>query len=426
MYMSFGLRNAAQTFQRFIDEVLHGLTQCYAYIDDILAASENEEQHEKHLEQLFTRLKKYGMRINPAKCVLGKERIKFLGYEVSATGTQPLSTKVEVIKNFRKPATIKQLRQFLGMINFYRRFIPGAAREQAILNDMLRGPKIKSKTKIDWSTEQELAFKECKDSLGRATELAHSNPKAELILTTNASDTAIGAVIEQIEQKGAQPLAFLSKKINPAQQKYSPYDRELLAIYVAIKHYRHLLEGRQFAVYTDHKPLVYAFNKNQLQSSLRQARHLEFISQFTTDIRHVKGKNNVVANALSRTEEIHRAINIEELAKMQDEELREIMRNKQLGIKLKKIPIPGTDKQILCDTDTGKPRPYVTQRFRRQIFTTIHGLAHPGIRATVKLITARYIWRDIKSNCAKTGHGHAYSAKERRSVDTTNHQQETS
>jgi len=255
--------------KRFIDEVFHGLTQCYAYIDDILVASEDEEQHEKHLEHLFTRLKEYGVRINPAKCVLGKEKIKFLEYEVTATGTQPLPAKVEVIKNFRKPATIKQLRQFPRMINFYRRFIPEAAKEQAILNDMLRKPKIKSKAQIDWTKEQELAFKECKDSLGRATELAHPDPKAELILITDASEAAIGTVIEQIGRKGAQPLAFLSKKLRPAQQKYSLYDRELLAIYVVIKYYRHLLEGRQFAVYTDHKPLIYAFNKNQLQSSPR-------------------------------------------------------------------------------------------------------------------------------------------------------------
>jgi len=92
-YMSFGLRNAAQTFQRFIDEVLHGLTQCYAYIDNILVASENEEKYERHLEQLFNRLKEYGVKINPAKCVLRKNKIKFLGYEVSATGTQPLPAK---------------------------------------------------------------------------------------------------------------------------------------------------------------------------------------------------------------------------------------------------------------------------------------------------------------------------------------------
>jgi len=278
LYMPFGLRNAAQTFQRLIDEVLRGLPFCYAYIDDILIASGNEEEHQEHLKQLFSRLNEYGIKINPAKCVLGEKTIKFLGYEVSNTGTKPLPQKVETIQNFRKPQTVKQLRQFLGMINFYRRFIPGAAKDQATLNDMLKGPKTKEKKEIKWTKEQETAFEHCKNSLSRATELAHPDPAAELILTTDASDVAMGAVIEQRKKEDIQPLAFLSKKLREAQRKYSPYDRELLAIYTAIKHFRHMLEGRHFTVYTDHKPLIYAFDKNQLQSSPRQARHLEFMS----------------------------------------------------------------------------------------------------------------------------------------------------
>jgi len=110
-----------------------------------------------------------------------------------------------------------------------------------------------------------------------------------------------------------------------------------------------------------------------------------------------------VADALSRIKEVNQAINIEALAEAQkgDEELQEILRDKQLGIKLKKIPIPGSDKQIICDTTTGKSRPYVTQQFRRQVFTILHGLAHLGIRTTVKLITEKYVWKNIKSDCTK-------------------------
>jgi len=136
------------------------------------------------------------------------------------------------------------------MINFYRRFIPGAAEEQAMLNEMLKGSKIRSQAQIRWTKEQEKAFEQCKESLGRATELAHPDQTAELILTADASDTAVGAVIEQVGREGERPLAFLSKKLRPAQQKYSPYDRELLAIYIAIRHFKHLLEGRHFAVWT--------------------------------------------------------------------------------------------------------------------------------------------------------------------------------
>jgi len=403
VYMPFGLRNAAQTFQRHIDEVIRGLSYCYAYIDDILIASENEDEHREHLRQLFSRLEKYGIKVNPTKCVLGKKTIKFLGYEVSETGTRPLPQKVEAIRNLKKPQTVKQLRQFLGMINFYRRFIPGAAQDQATLNEMTKGNKTKGRKEIQWTEEQETAFRNCKESLSRATELAHPDPAAELLLTTDASDVAIGAVIEQRSEKGVQPLAFLSKKLKDAQKKYSPYDRELLAIYTAVRHFRHMLEGRHFTIYTDHKPLIYAFNKDQLQSSPRQTRHLEFISQFSTDIRYITGKTNVVADTLSRVEEINAAINMEQLAKAQeqDEELQQILKNTETGLKMKKIPIPGTKAEIYCDTKTKIPRPYVTQAYRKQAFASLHGLAHAGIKATVKLVTERYIWPSIRNDCKR-------------------------
>jgi len=159
-----------------------------------------------------------------------------------------------------------------------------------------------------------------------------------------------------------------------------------------------MLEERKFTVYTDHKPLVYAFNK--AQSSPRQTRHLEFISQFTTDIRYMTGKENVVADALSRhIESINQAIDIETLAVAQekDEELQQIVKQKQLEIKLQKVPIPESDKQVYCDVSREKPRPYLTQPFRRQVFLSLHGLAHPGVKATVKLLTEKYTWKNIKS-----------------------------
>jgi hypothetical protein len=123
-FMTFGLRNAAQTFQRFMDKVLRGLDFCYVYIDDILIASSSPEEHVEHLKTVFSRLEKYGVVVNPNKCVFGQKEVRFLGYLVSGAGTRPLPEKVEAIKGFAQPQTVKSLRQFLGMINFYRRFIP--------------------------------------------------------------------------------------------------------------------------------------------------------------------------------------------------------------------------------------------------------------------------------------------------------------
>lgn len=172
-FMTFGLRNAAQTFQRFMDEVLRDLDFCFTYIDDILIASSSLEEHLRHLEILFSRLRQFGVVINPAKCVFGQERVKFLGYSVGGSGTQPLPQKVDALKDFPKPETIKQLRRFLGMINFYRRFIPNAAKIQAPLNDLLQG-NVKGKTPVQWNTDAEQAFQETKDSLAQAALLAQT------------------------------------------------------------------------------------------------------------------------------------------------------------------------------------------------------------------------------------------------------------
>ena len=135
----FGLRNATQTFQRFIDEVLRDLDFAYAYIDDILVASSSLEEHRHHLETLFQRLKDYGVVINPGKCTFGQTEVKFLGYLVSKEGARPLSEKVDAIRAYSRPTSVKDLRQFLGMLNFYRRFIPKAAELQTSLHVLLCG-----------------------------------------------------------------------------------------------------------------------------------------------------------------------------------------------------------------------------------------------------------------------------------------------
>lgn len=398
-FMTFGLRNAAQTFQRFMDEVLQGLDFCYAYIDDILVASASPEEHLQHLETVFQRLREYGVVINPMKCVFGQPEVKFLGYLVSGAGTRPLPEKVEAIRSFPQPNTIKKLRQFLGMLNFFRRFLPKAAETQAPLNDLLQG-NVKGKTPVNWTPATVAAFEACKESLAGATLLAHPEPNAPLAIFSDASDFAVGAVLQQKVDGHWQPLDFFSKKLSPTESNYGAYDRELLAIYLAVKHFRHMVEARSFTIYTDHKPITYAFQKKNTESSPRQIRHLDFISQFTTDIRHIAGNENVVADTLSRIEAVETSIDFQALAaaQQQDEEL-ERFRTGNTGLQLKLVRIPGCDVSVLCDVSTRTARPYVTESFRRAAFESIHRLSHPGVKATVKLVTQRYVWPSVKSDC---------------------------
>lgn len=401
--MTFGLRNAGQTFQRFMHQVLRGLDFCHSYIDDILVSSVDENQHVEHLKILFQRLSDYGIVINPNKCCFGKPEVKFLGYLVSADGIKPLPSKVEAIKNFPKPTTVLELRRFLATLNFYRRFLPHAASSQAILNEYLKGVKKGSKIQIKWTDQASIAFEKCKSEIAEAALLAHPVPSAPLTLNVDASNVALGAALNQLVDGHWQPLGFFSRKLTPTERKYSCYDRELLSAYSAVRHFRHMVEGRNFVILTDHKPLVHAFKQKLEKCSSRQANQLDFISQFTTEIKHVSGLKNIVADALSRIETVNfpSVIDYSKLAQAQreDGELPKLVEKFKLNIQ--ELILPDSKIKVFCDISTGRIRPYVPLTFRKDVFLALHGLSHPGIRATTKLVKERFIWPSLRKDCAR-------------------------
>lgn len=405
MYMPFGLSCAAQTFQRFMHEVLHGLDFVFVYLDDILVASTNAEEHYIHIEEVCKRLSNYGIRINITKCILGADELPFLGYLVNATGIRPLPERVEPILKLQLPTTIKQLRRFLGLLNYYRRNIPYAAHSQLLLCDYLKGTKKSDNSEIPWTPDSIKAFEDCKSKLAQATLLAHPHPTAHLTLHTDASAYAIGATLNQLVSKDqnteVQPLAFFSAKLTATQQKWSAFDRELYAIYAAIKHFRHMVEGREFTIFTDHRPLIYAFQQKLDKSTPRQLRHLDLIGQYSTDIRYIKGADNVPADSLSRVETIsipqildYKAISV---AQNTDPDLKKLLES-DTSLTIQPMTLPDSDVQLYCDISTGKIRPYVPTEFRRLVFNKFHSLAHPGIRATTKLITDNFVWPAMKSD----------------------------
>ena len=183
--MPFGLRNAGNTFQRHMDRVLMGLDSCFCYLDDILVASETAAAHEQHLRGLFERLRKHQLVINAEKCIFGVGSLDFLGHHVSPAGVTPLSNYVEAVTNFPPPTTIKELQQFLGLLNFYRRFLPGIAAVLKPLTDSLRGSH-KGTDKLEWSPAHQDAFLAAKSSLASATLLAHPLQSATISLAVDA------------------------------------------------------------------------------------------------------------------------------------------------------------------------------------------------------------------------------------------------
>ena len=257
--MTFGLRNAEQTFQRYIFQAVGDLDFVFCYIDDILMFSSNLEEHREHLRMVFQRLKKFGLRLNLGKCQLGKTELEFLGYTINNEGSKPTSVKIQAILQFSKPRTIVELRKFLGLVNFYRRSLPHAADIQAPLDHFLRDSCKNNKRVIAWTPEAEESFDKIKNDLANATLLSHPSAKAETRLVSDASDFGIGAALEQWISGSWKPLAFFSRKFTPAQCSYSTYDRELTAVYEAVRYFRHFLEGQNFKICTVHKPLSFAF-----------------------------------------------------------------------------------------------------------------------------------------------------------------------
>lgn len=404
-FMTFGLCNAAQTFQRLIHEVLRGLDFVFPYMDDIGIASKNEADHRKHLRLVFERLKSHNLAINVAKCEFGKTSLEFLGHLITPDGVHPLPERVKVIQNFKKPTIAKDLKRFIATINFYRKFIPHAVEQQSILLSMIDGNKKNDRTPLVWSAETSEAFERCKQQLADATMLAYPAKNAELSLCVDASDTAAGAVLHQIVDDKIEPLGFFSKKFDKAQQRYSTYDRELTAMFLGVRHFKYLLEGRPCHILTDHKPLTFAFKQKLDKASPRQARQLDFVGQFSTDIRHISGTDNVTADLLSRIGALRLSPSIDyhKLADDQqsDSELQSIIRSgtNNFSLKVTTFMIPGSTESLYCDVSTKHVRPFVTKPFRNKLIEQIHNLAHPGRKATGKLVSERFVWPGIRKDC---------------------------
>ena len=409
----FGLRNSGQTFQRFIDHVTRGLDSVFVYLDDLLVTSPDHRTHKKHFNILLTRLAEYGIIIGPDKCQFDTTKLSFLGHHVGAAGISPLASAVDAIVNFVRPEKQRALRRYFGMINYYHRFIPNCADKLSPLNQLLTAAneghtRLSPKSNFDlkWNESTNSAFIESKQILANATLLVHPNHTALLNITCDASDFAVGGVLQQYIINVWQPLLFFSKKLTPAETLYSAFDRELLAVYATIRHFRHSLEGRYFFVNTDHKPLTFVMSSVIERPSLRQTRQLAFITEFTTDIRYGKGETSFVADALSRpiVSFINNTstINYKELSTDQasDTEFTKLRHSKSSTMNFKLLK-SFDNNLIWCDVSTGHIRPLVTEKFRKQVFSNLHGLGHPSHRATKPLINTRFVRHRMNIDIAK-------------------------
>ena len=387
LFMPFGLRNSAQTFQRFIDQLLFRFDFAFAYID-LVIGSESVETHKQHLTQILDVLNENNLQLNIDKCSFFQKEVQFLGHFISREGIRPLPSRLDAIRNFPLPKTVTELRSFLGTVNYCHKFIPNISDIVSPLSALTNKHK---KSLIPWDNVSTKAFQTAKDSLLNIQTLSHPEPHLPLTLTTDASDFAIGAVLHQVLGDTKQPLEFFSKKLLATQTRYSAFDRELLGIFLSVKHFRHLLEGRSFTIFTDHKPLLYIFTMRD--PSPRQQRQITYLSQFSCKIEHIHGKENAIADCLSRfsiNALIHSPVFTSDILKANPPSETDLSNFKTA---------PTLDNGIYYDNSlSGISRPILAKDLRLQAFNAVHDLHHPGSSATFSLLHTKVIWPSMRND----------------------------
>lgn len=293
--MPFGLKGAPLTFQRLMDEVQRGLGEQFSqiYMDDLIVFSRSEAEHVEHLKRVLNRIREFGLKLSKEKSKFGLKEIKFLGYTVSREGVQPDPDRVKAIQEAPLPKNSRGIRRFLGMVNYYRKFIPGIAELTQPLTEVLKKGR-----RFHLGTEQLRCIKQCQDILTSRPLLAFPDFHRTFRITTDASEIAIGAVLSQNFDEGEKPIAYAGRKLTDAERRYSAIERELLAVVWAVEYFRPYVYGRKFELLTDHKPLVYLGTLKE--SSARVSRWKERLAAYNFQVIHKKGVDNAVADWLSR------------------------------------------------------------------------------------------------------------------------------
>jgi hypothetical protein len=291
MVMPFGLTNAPATFQRLVNDIFRPLLDncVVVYLDDILIYSPDLATHQEHLRQVFEILRREKLYCKKSKCEFLKTSVEYLGHVISDQGIQVDPKKVESIVNWPVPKDVSALRSFLGLANYYRRFIQDYAKYTEPLNKLLR-----KDSEYLWNEDCQGAMDFLKEKLSSAPILRSADHSLPFQVTTDASDYAVGAVLSQ----EGRPVAYESRQMSPAEKNYAVHEKELLAIVHALKTWRHYLEGQEFDVITDHQSLRYLQTQDKLNR--RQARWVELLQAYHFNILYKPGKTNVVADALSR------------------------------------------------------------------------------------------------------------------------------
>ena len=297
--LPFGVASAPAVFQRTMENLLQGLNNVCIYLDDILVTGSSERDHLENLAAVLDKLERAGVRLKRSKCHFMLPSVEYLGHKISDKGVQPTEEKIRAIVKAPVPNNVSQLKAFLGMLNYYAKFLPNISSRVAPLYKLLQ-----KRVPWTWSGEQQAAFQEAKEALVSAKVLVHYDPYKKLMLSCDASPYGVGAVLSHKLEDGTEhPVAFASRSLSPAEKKYAQLDKEGLAIVFGVKHFHHYLLGRRFTIYSDHKPLQYLFSVDKAIPAMASARIQRWaltLSAYDYDIVFKPGDQHANADVLSR------------------------------------------------------------------------------------------------------------------------------
>lgn len=371
--LPFGFKNSPAIFQRVLASIIrkYNLDKfCVNYIDDILIFSKSINEHLEHIEQVFEAIKKEGIKLKLEKCGFAKHSVKYLGHVIENGKVCPIKDNLIAIKEFPRPTTKKMVRQLLGKINFYHKFIDHCTQRLAPLHNLLK----KNNTgKFKWTEECENCFKELKQYLCSIPILAIYNKEKNIVIEVDASRSGLGAVMKQPQEDGfLHPVAYFSKKLTPGQAKKEIMYLECLAIKEAIVYWQYFLIGKEFIVTSDHKPLINLKTKSRTDEALGDL--MLYLSQYNFKVIYKKGEDNIEADALSRNPVLEVFDNEEDCLKIVN-----IIKLEEIITDQKNITEEiGKSKKILRDGDISfkvlknRKRIYVSKKFGSDLINKVH------------------------------------------------------
>ena len=400
--LPYGVSSAPGIFQRAMENLFKDVPDVMCYLDDLLISSENEEKHEKLLNRVFQLLQDSGLKVKPEKCEIAVPELMYLGYKITQTGLLPTEDKCRAIKNAPRPTDITQVRSYLGLLNFYRRFIPKAADVLAPLNRLL-----KADTPWQWAEEQELAFKKSKDILLNSEALVHFDPTKPIVVSADSSSYGIGAVLSHKIDGLERPVCFVSRTLSGAERNYPQTEKEALAMVYAMRSFHQYLWGQKFDMVTDHKPLLGLFSPTKsinAQSSGRIQRWGLLLQNYRFDLYHRAGKLLCTADALSRLPadkaieytpipgDWNLVANFLENSPTNCAEIRENIKNDEVLKKVFQFCLEGWPSSLAGDPDLG---PYAR---RRDELSVQDGIILWGIRVIIPQALRSSLLNELHTN----------------------------